>query len=60
MHGLPVLFPYVALPAIDVQAFPRAVLATGEFIYSAHKKARHDGRAFLIHSYMRRNDRMGG
>lgn len=30
MHGLPVLFPYVALPAIDVQAFPKAVLATGE------------------------------
>lgn len=28
MRGLPVLFSYVALPAIDVQAFPRAVLAT--------------------------------
>ena len=24
MHGLPVLIPYVALPAIDVQAFPKA------------------------------------
>ena len=47
MHGLPVLFPYVALPAIDVQAFPKAVLATGEIICSAHKKARHDGRAFV-------------
>lgn len=30
MHGLPVLTPYVALPAIDVQAFPKAVLATGK------------------------------
>ena len=30
LRGLPVLIPYVALPAIDVQAFPRAVLATGE------------------------------
>ena len=30
MHGLPVLFSYVALPAIDVQSFPKAVLATGE------------------------------
>lgn len=31
MRGLPVLIPYVALPAIDVQAFPKAVLATGKF-----------------------------
>lgn len=30
-RGLPVLFPYVALPSIDVQALPKAVLATGEF-----------------------------
>jgi len=29
VRGLPVLFPYAALPAIDVQVFPKAVLATG-------------------------------
>ncbi|MGK3121516.1 hypothetical protein QZH44_20415 [Pseudomonas corrugata] len=40
VRGLPVLFPYVALPAIDVQAFPKAALAIGNSFLPAKKAQR--------------------
>ena len=47
VRGLPVLFPYVALPAIDVQAFPKAVLATGK--YEAIKNPHRAGLKITPH-----------
>lgn len=42
MHGLPVLFSYVALPAIDVQASRGLSWLPANF---RHKKTRLNGRA---------------
>ena len=58
MRGLPVFFPYVALPAIDVQAFPRAALATGEN-QAIKNPAQWPGLFVSCITYMRKYDRMG-
>lgn len=44
MHGLPVLFRTSHYPAIDVQAFPRAVLDKGK---SQTQNSPPESRAFL-------------
>ncbi len=56
MRGLPALIRASHYPAIDVQAFPKAALATGKF-EAIKNPARWPG--FVRQSYTRRNDRMG-